>query len=131
MRPESLSQAGGASPTAVEEPLEATPLATPNRERVFAGMTRYLIVVGIVLPTAYAAPNVLFAISSYFGRLDFLGWMSDLALLLSIPWELIATVLIIFRWRDLPQRFWIVYCVNGLLAYLSLPIYRMHFGLYG
>jgi hypothetical protein len=106
-------------------------LATPNRERVFAGMTRYLIVVGIVLPTAYAAPNVLFAISSYFGRLDFLGWMSDLALLLSIPWELIATVLIIFRWRDLPQRFWIVYCVNGLLAYLSLPIYRMHFGLYG
>ena len=51
-------------------------------------------------------------------------------MLLSVPWELIATVLIILHWRDLPQRFWITYCVNGLLAYLSLPIYRMHFGLY-
>ena len=101
-----------------------------NRERMLAAVARYLTVLGMVLPVAYVAPMVLFEISSYLGRLSFLGWLSDLALLLSVPWELIATVLVILRWRDLPQRFWIAYCVNGLLAYLSLPIYRMHFGLY-
>ena len=93
-------------------------------------MTRYVTWVGIFLPVAYATPMVLLMISGFFGRLDFLVWMSDLALLLSVPWELIATALIIVRWRDLPQRFWIIYCVNGLLAYISLPIYRMHFGWY-
>jgi hypothetical protein len=101
-----------------------------NRERILAGVTRYMTVVGMILPAAYFAPIALFEISAYFGRLGLLAWMSDLAMLLSVPWELIATVLIIFRWRDLPQRFWITYCVNGLLVYLSLPIYRMHFGLY-
>ena len=42
--------------------------------------------------------------------------------------ETCLTVLIAVRWRDLPQRFWITYCVNAVLVYLSLPIYRMHFG---
>lgn len=101
-----------------------------NRERILAEVTRYVTVLGIILPLSYVLPIALFEVSSYFGRLDLLAWMSDLALLLSIPWELTATVLIILRWRDLPQRFWITYCVNGLLAYLSLPIYTMHFGLY-
>jgi len=105
-------------------------MAMTNRERILAGVTRYITVLGIILPAAYVAPIVLSEISSYFGRLDLLAGMSDLAMLLSVPWELVATVLIILRWRDLPQRFWITYCVNGLLAYLSLPIYRMHFGLY-
>ena len=54
--------------------------------------------------------------------------MHDWAMLVSVPWEIVATILAIARWRDLPQRFWILYCVNGLLAYASLPIYRMHFG---
>lgn len=93
-------------------------------------MTHYVTLVGIILPVAYVMPMVLFMISGNFGRLDLLAWMSDLALLLSAPWEFLATVLIILRWRDLPQRFWILYIVNGFLAYLSLPIYRMHFGLY-
>jgi hypothetical protein len=84
----------------------------------------------MILPPAYVIPIALSEISGFFGRLDVLAWMGDLTMLLSLPWELIATVLIILRWRDLPQRFWITYCVNGLLAYLSLPIYRMHFGLY-
>ena len=101
-----------------------------NRERILAEVTRYLTVLGMILPVAYVAPMALFEVSSYLGRLGLLSWLSDLAILLSLPWELIATLLIILRWRDLPQRFWIVYCVNGLLAYLSLPIYRMHFGLY-
>ncbi|MGA3324738.1 MAG: hypothetical protein ABSF45_09710 [Terriglobia bacterium] len=101
-----------------------------NRERILAEAARYVTVLGMILPLLYVLPMVLFAVSSYFGRLDLLGWMSDLAILLSVPWELIATVLIILRWRDLPQRFWILYCVNGLLAYMSVPIYRMHFGLY-
>jgi hypothetical protein len=91
---------------------------------------RYITLAGMLLPTAYVIPIALSEISGFFGRLDVLAGMGDLAMLLSLPWELIATVLIIFRWRDLPQRFWITYCVNGLLAYLSLPIYRMHFGLY-
>lgn len=99
-------------------------------ERILAVAARYVIAVGMILPPAYALPIALSTISGYFGRLDFLAWMSDLALLLSIPWELLATVLITMRWRDLPQRFWIVYIVNGFLAYVSLPIYRMHFGLY-
>jgi amino acid permease len=72
----------------------------------------------------------LFEVSGYLGRSELLAWMSDLAILLSLPWELTAVGLIVVRWRDLPQRFWIVFCVNGLLAYMSLPIYRMHFGLY-
>jgi hypothetical protein len=84
----------------------------------------------MILPAAYVIPIALSEISGYFGRLDLLAWMGDLAMLLSLPWELLATVLIIVRWRDLPQRFWIAYCANGLLAYLSLPLYRMHFGLY-
>jgi len=99
-------------------------------ERVLAGVARYLTVVGMVLPLVYITPNVLFEISGYFGRVDFLAWMCDLALLLSLPWEMLATVLIVVRWRELPQRFWITYCLNGLLAYLSLPTYRVHFELY-
>ena len=109
---------------------EVSGLVMVNRERILAGVARYMTVVGMILPVVYLAPIALFEISGYFGRLDLLTWMSDLAMLLSVPWELLATVLIILRWRDLPQRFWITYCVNGLLAYLSLPIYRMHFGLY-
>ena len=101
-----------------------------NRERILTWVTRYLTLLGTILPVAYVAPMALFEVSSYLGRLSFLSWLSDLATLLSLPWELIATLLIAVRWRDLPQRFWIVYCVNGLLAYLSVPIYRMHFGLY-
>lgn len=101
-----------------------------NRERILAEAARYVIVLGMILPLSYVLPMALFEVSGYFARLDFLAWISDLALLLSIPWELIATALITLRWRDLPQRFWITYCVNALLAYLSLPIYRMHFGLY-
>jgi hypothetical protein len=109
---------------------EPSGLAMVNRERLLAGVARYMTVLGMIVPAAYVAPIALFAISGYFGRLDWLTWMSDLAMLLSVPWEIVATLLIILRWRDLPQRFWITYCVNGLLAYLSLPIYRMHFGLY-
>jgi len=105
-------------------------LTMSTRDQILARAAKYLTAVGMILPAAYVTPIALFEISSYFGRLDLLAWMSDLAMLLSVPWELIATVLIILRWRDLPQRFWITYCVNGLLTYLSLPIYRMHFGLY-
>ena len=92
--------------------------------------TRYVTVVGTTLPLAYVIPIALSEISGYFGRLDVLAWMSDLAMLASVPWEVVATVIVIARWRDLPQRFWILYCVNGFLAYISLPIYRMHFGMY-
>lgn len=102
----------------------------PNRERILAMGARYVIAVGTALPLAYVIPIALSEISGFFGRLDFVAWVGDLAMLLSIPWEIIATVLIIMRWRDLPQRFWITYCVNGFLAYISLPIYLMHFGLY-
>jgi hypothetical protein len=102
----------------------------PTRERILATVAKYVTAAGMILPAAYVVPIALSEIWGYLGRLDLLAWMGDLAGLFSVPWELIATVLIIFRWRDLPQRFWITYCMNGLLAYLSLPIYRMHFGFY-
>ena len=56
--------------------------------------------------------------------------MLDYATIFSVPWEVIATIVVILRWRDLPQRFWITYCINGFLAYLSLPIYQLHFGIF-
>ena len=87
-------------------------------------------VVGMILPAAYALSIALSDISNHLARLDVVGWMLDVAALLSVPWEAVATVLIIMRWRDLPQRFWIVYCVNGFLAYMSFPIYRYHFGIF-
>lgn len=91
---------------------------------------KYMAAGGMVWPLAYVTPIALSEISTSIGRLSFLAFMSDIAQLASVPWEVIATLLIIMRWRDLPQRFWILYCVNGLLAYISLPIYTMHFGLY-
>jgi hypothetical protein len=90
----------------------------------------FVTAVGMTLPVAYAISIGLSDFSNYLARLDVVGWMQDYATILSVPWEVVATALIILRGRDLPQRFWITYCVNGLLAYLSLPIYRMHFGLY-
>jgi hypothetical protein len=102
----------------------------PTREQILATAAKYVTAVGTLLPVAYVLPIALSEISTYFGRLGLLAWMSDLALLLSLPWELIAVILIVLRWRDLTQRFWIVSCVNGILAYMSLPVYRMHFGLY-
>ena len=84
----------------------------------------------MTLPTAYALSIGLSDISNYLARLDVVGWMLDGATVLSVPWEAVATILIIVRLRDLPQRFWITYCINGFLAYISLPIYLMHFGLY-
>ena len=103
---------------------------SPTRERILAMGAQYITAAGMILPPAYVIPIALSEISGYFGRLDLLAWMGDLAMLLSLPWELIATVLIVVRWRDLSQRFWILYFVNGFLAYISLPLYRMHFGLY-
>ena len=105
-------------------------MTTFTREHILGIATRYVTTAGMILPAAYVVPIALSEISGYFGRLDFLTWMGDSAMLLSLPWELLASVLIVFRWRDLPQRFWITYCVNGLLTYLSFPIYRMHFGWY-
>ncbi len=105
-------------------------MATPTREQILVKVVKFVTVVGMILPAAYALSIGLSDISNYLARLDVVGWMLDSAALLSVPWEAIATVLIVVRWRDLPQRFWITYCVNGVLAYISLPIYTMHFGLY-
>ena len=106
-------------------------MPSPAKEQTLASAAKYLTAVGMILPPAYVIPIALSEISHLFGRLDLLVWMGDLAMLLSVPWEVVATVLILMRWRDLPQRFWITYCINGYLAYISLPIYLMHFGLYG
>jgi len=103
----------------------------PTRPHILEKAAQYIIAVGTVLPLAYVVPIALTNLSGYFGRLGWLTGMNDLAVLLSVPWEIVATLLILVRWRDLPQRFWILYCVNGFLAYLALPVYRMHFGWYG
>jgi len=105
-------------------------MTTLNRERILAGSVAFVIWVGITLPVAYVLSIGLSDISNYLARLDVVGWMLDYAAVFSVPWEIVATLVIIFRWRDLPQRFWILYCVNGFLTYISLPIYEMHFGLY-
>jgi len=100
------------------------------REQTLARVAKCITATGMILPLAYVLPIVLSEISGFFGRVDLLVWMSDLAMLASVPWESVATVSVILRWRDLPQRFWIAYCVNGFLAYISLPIYLMHFGIH-
>ncbi len=102
----------------------------PTRERILARVAGWVTVAGMTLPVAYALSIALSDVSNYLARLDVVGWMLDCASVASVPWEALATLLIIVRWRDLPQRFWIVYCVNGFLAYISLPIYLMHFGIY-
>ncbi len=85
---------------------------------------------GISLPVCYVASIAISDLSNYLARLDIVGWMGDYASVFSVPWELVATLVIILRWRDLTQRFWILYCVNGFLAYIALPIYTMHFGIH-
>ena len=102
----------------------------PTMGKFLEMATKYVTAAGAILPVAYGIPIALSEVSTYFGRVGVLTFMSDMAQLSSVPWEIVATVLVILRWRDLTQRFWILYCVNGLLAYISLPIYTMHFGLY-
>jgi hypothetical protein len=101
-----------------------------SRERIMAVIVRFVLIVGISLPAAYALSIGLSDISNYLARVDIVGWMADYATLVSVPWEIVATVIVIIRWRDLPQRFWIVYCINAILAYVSFPVYRYHFGIF-
>jgi hypothetical protein len=61
-------------------------LKIPAREQILATVARYVTAAGLILPLSYVLPMVLFEVSSYFGRLGLLAWMSDLAMLLSVPW---------------------------------------------
>jgi len=108
----------------------ANGLAMPTRERILSGVVRFVCAIGMTLPAAYVLSIGLSDISNYLARLDALEWMFDYAMLASVPWEVVATVLVIARWRDLPQRFWITYCINAFLAYISLPIYLHQFGIF-
>jgi len=105
-------------------------MTSPNRERVLERIVSFVTWVGITLPVAYVLSIALSDLSNYLARTDLVGWMLDYASIFSVPWELVATLVVILRWRDLPQRFWILFCVNGFLSYISLPIYLMHFGIY-
>jgi hypothetical protein len=105
-------------------------MITPNREGILDGIVGFVTWVGITLPFAYVLSIALSDLSSYLARTNVVGWMQDYASLASVPWEIVAVVVAVIRWRDLPQRFWILFCVNGFLAYISLPIYTMHFGIY-
>jgi hypothetical protein len=105
-------------------------MTSPNRERILDRIVSFVTWVGITLPVAYVLSIGLSDLSNYLARTDLVGWMLDYASVFSVPWEIVATIIVMVRWRDLPQRFWILFCVNGLLAYMSFPIYRMHFGLY-
>ena len=105
-------------------------MASPNRERVLDRIVSFVTWVGITLPVAYVLSIALSDLSNYLARTELVGWMLDYASIFSVPWELVATLVVILRWRDLPQRFWILLCVNGFLTYISLPIYLMHFGIY-
>ena len=105
-------------------------MASPNRERILDRIVSLVTWLGITLPVAYVLSIGLSDLSSYLARTEVVGWMMDFASILSVPWEIVATIVVFVRWRDLQQRFWILFCVNGFLAYISLPIYLMHFGLY-
>lgn len=109
---------------------EAIELAMPTRERILVRVVGFVTTVGMTLPAAYVLAIGLADISGYLARLGALDWLLDYAMLLSVPWEAVATVLVILRWRDLPQRFWVTYCINCFLAYISLPIYLYHFGIH-
>jgi hypothetical protein len=87
-------------------------------------------IVGMTLPAAYVLSIGLSDVSNYLARMEAVGWMLDYATVFSVPWEIVATLVVILRWRDLPQRFWITYCINAFLAYISLPIYELHFGIF-
>ena len=102
----------------------------PNRERILVKGVGFVTAVGMTLPIAYVLSIGLSDVSNYLARTDVVGWMMDYASIASVPWEIVATVVVILRWRDLSQRFWILYCVNGFLSYLSLPIYQLHFGIF-
>jgi hypothetical protein len=105
-------------------------MTLPARERVLDRVVTFVTWVGITLPVAYVLSIGLSDLSNYLARTDLVGWMLDYAPIFSVPWELVAMLVVILRWRDLPQRFWILFCVNGFLSYISLPIYLMHFGIY-
>jgi hypothetical protein len=105
-------------------------MTMPNREWILVKVVGFITTVGMTLPAAYVLSIGLSDVSNYLARLDVVGWMLDYATIFSVPWEVIATIVVILRWRDLPQRFWITYCINGFLAYLSLPIYQLHFGIF-
>ena len=105
-------------------------MTLPARERVLDRVVTFVTWVGITLPVAYVLSIGLSDLSNYLARTDLVGWMLDYASIFSVPWELVAMLVVILRWRDLPQRFWILFCVNGFLSYISLPIYLMHFGIY-
>ena len=98
------------------------------------GLTERLVstatTTGLVLAGAWVLSFCTSEISTYIARLDVVSWMLDGATLLSVPWEVVATIFVILRWRDLPQRFWTVYCFDGFLAYKALPLYLFHFGIY-
>lgn len=102
----------------------------PSRERGRTKAVGWVTKVGIALPAAFVVSIGLSDISGYLARLDLLDWILNCAMLLSVPWVAIATLLVIVRWRDLPQRFWITYCINAFLAYASLPIYFYHFAIF-
>ena len=105
-------------------------MTSTSRERVLDRIVSLVTWVGMTPPVAYALSIALSDLSNYLARTELVGWMLDYASVFSVPWELIATLVVILRWRDLPQRFWILLCVNGFLTYISLPIYLMHFGIY-
>jgi hypothetical protein len=105
-------------------------MANAKWERFLNVFVKVLTGFGIGLVVCYVASIVLSDLSNFLARQEFIGWMADLASVFSVPWELVATIVVILRWRDLPQRFWILYIANGFLAYISLPIYTMHFGIH-
>jgi hypothetical protein len=100
-----------------------------RRERILKEALGWLIRFGTTLPAAFLVCTGLEDASNHFAKLDCLDDILNIAALLSVPWIGIATAVVILRWRDLPQRFWILYCINALLAYFSLPIYLFHFGI--
>jgi hypothetical protein len=108
----------------VNETGEAIGLATPTRERILGRVVWSVTSLGITLPAAFVLAIGLADMSSYLARMDALDWLVEYATILSVPWEAVATVLVVSRWRDLPQQFWITYCINAFLAYNSLPLYR-------
>jgi len=101
-----------------------------SKARIREIIVRAVTIAGVALPAAALLSLGLSGVSSYLARLTAVAWLFDAALVFSIPWIVVATVVAALFWRDLPQRFWIMYCTNGLLAYNAFPLYTMHFGVH-
>lgn len=116
----------------VKVPVVAEEFAAACRQRIDGRSAGFFTTIGMTLPVAFILSSIgLMDIQRILGlrllRGEALRLIVDSAfrymLVLGAPWEAIATIIVAARWRDVPQRFWVTYCVNVLFVCSSLLFY--------